>query len=188
VSCLSCGHKNRAGARFCEACGEPLARVCHACGTELSPAARFCGGCGQAVGELQRAGPQTPSGAPDELAETVGAPPEATEGERKQVTVMFVDIVGSMVLAEALDSERWRGLVDRFFAVTSKAVHGVGGTIDKFTGDGAMAIFGAPISQEDHARRACLAALEVHASLAPLAGALAGEGVAFAVRVGLNSG
>jgi class 3 adenylate cyclase/tetratricopeptide (TPR) repeat protein len=109
-------------------------------------------------------------------------------GERKQVTVMFVDIVGSMDLAERLDPERWRGLLDRFFVIVSEAVQRLGGTIDKFTGDGVMAIFGAPVSQEDHARRACLAALGLHASLAPLAVELAGEGVELAIRVGLNSG
>ena len=79
---------------------------------------------------------------------------------------MFVDIVGSMDLAERLDPERWLALLDRFFVIASKAVQGLEGTIDKFTGDGVMAIFGAPVSQEDHARRACLAALGLHASLA----------------------
>ena len=83
---------------------------------------------------------------PAESADTIPAAPETIEGERKQVTVMFVDIVGSMDLAEALDSERWRGLLDRFFALASDSVHSVGGTIDKFTGDGMMALFGAPIS------------------------------------------
>jgi adenylate cyclase len=101
---------------------------------------------------------------------------------------MFVDIVGSMDLAEALDPERWRDLLDRFFALASASVHSVGGTIDKFTGDGVMALFGAPVSYEDHARRACLAAIELHASVDALARELAGEGVAFAVRVELNSG
>ena len=101
---------------------------------------------------------------------------------------MFVDIVGSMDLAERLDPERWRGLLDRFFVIVSEAVLELGGTIDKFTGGGVMAIFGAPVSQEDHARRGCLAALGLHASLAPLAVELAGEGVELAIRVGLNSG
>jgi adenylate cyclase len=93
-----------------------------------------------------------------------------------------------MDLAERLDPERWRGLLDRFFVIVSEAVQGLGGTIDKFTGDGVMAIFGAPVSQEDHARRGCLAALGLHASLAPLAVELAGEGVELVIRVGLNSG
>jgi class 3 adenylate cyclase/tetratricopeptide (TPR) repeat protein len=114
--------------------------------------------------------------------------PDTVVGERKQVTVMFVDIVGSMDLAESLDSEYWRGLLTRFFAIVTEAVQRLEGTIDKFTGDGVMALFGAPVSQEDHARRACLAALELHGSLAPLAAELAGEGVELAIRVGLNSG
>jgi class 3 adenylate cyclase/tetratricopeptide (TPR) repeat protein len=101
---------------------------------------------------------------------------------------MFVDIVGSMDLAERLDPERWRGLMDRFFVIVSETVRRLEGTIDKFTGDGVMVLFGAPISQEDHARRACLASLGLHASLAPLAAELVGEGVELAIRVGLNSG
>lgn len=187
MDCLSCGHENRAGARFCEACGAPHPPVCPSCGTELSTTARFCDGCGQAVGE-QAAVQRTPAGPDDELAETSAAIQEPIEGERKQVTVMFVDIVGSMDLAEALDPERWRGLLDRFFAIISEAVHSVEGTIDKFTGDGVMAIFGAPVSHEDHARRACLAALQVHGSLAPLVRDLGDEGVELSIRLGLNSG
>ena len=85
---------------------------------------------------------RTPAGPDDELAETSAAIQEPIEGERKQVTVMFVDIVGSMDLAEALDPKRWRGLLDRFFAIISEAVHSVEGTIDKPTGDGVMAILG----------------------------------------------
>jgi class 3 adenylate cyclase/tetratricopeptide (TPR) repeat protein len=125
-----------------------------------------------------------PAGAASETEKA----PDTVVGERKQVTVMFVDIVGSMDLAERLDPERWRGLLDRFFVIVSEAVQGLEGTIDKFTGDGVMALFGAPVSQEDHARRGCLAALGLHASLAPLASELTGEGVELAIRVGLNSG
>jgi len=175
----------------------PLARACSSCGTELSAAARFCGACGQAVDAARPASaegasdlPTRPAGGelPSELAEKIQSARGDIEGERKQVTVMFVDIVDSMDLAETLDSERWRGLLDRFFAIVSDAVHSVEGTIDKFTGDGVMALFGAPVSHEDHARRACLAALQLHASLAPLAADLADDGVAFKIRVGLNSG
>jgi class 3 adenylate cyclase len=183
VNCPSCDHENRVGARFCEACGAPLPRVCPSCGTELGAGARFCDSCGRAV-----AAAQTEDALPAELAETVPGAPQTIEGERKQVTVLFVDIVESMDLSERLDSERWRGLLERFFAIVSDAVNSVGGTIDKFTGDGVMALFGAPVSHEDHARRACLAALQLRASLAPLAADLADEGVAFAIRAGLNSG
>jgi class 3 adenylate cyclase/tetratricopeptide (TPR) repeat protein len=155
------------------------------CGSELSPNARFCAGCGAAVGETA---PGAVEPASVTAAETSGKQAEAVVGERKQVTVMFVDIVGSMDLAESLDSEYWRGLLARFFAIASRAVERLEGTIDKFTGDGVMALFGTPVSQEDHALRACLAALELHASLASLVGELAGEGVELAIRVGLNSG
>jgi adenylate cyclase len=161
--------------------------LCSLCGSELSATARFCGGCGQAVDDAAAAaaGPASVSTGPAKKAANAR---RSIEGERKQVTVMFVDIVRSMDLAERLDPERWRGLLDRFFVIVSEAVQGLGGTIDKFTGDGVMAIFGAPVSQEDHARRGCLAALGLHASLAPLAVELAGEGVELVIRVGLNSG
>jgi class 3 adenylate cyclase/tetratricopeptide (TPR) repeat protein len=125
---------------------------------------------------------------PAGLAEKIPATRGTIEGERKQVTVMFVDIVRSMALTEALDSERWRGLVERFFLIVSGAVHGVEGMIDTFTGDGVMALFGAPVSHEDHARRACLATLELHRALEPFVRELAAEEVTLAVRVGLNSG
>jgi class 3 adenylate cyclase/tetratricopeptide (TPR) repeat protein len=161
--------------------------LCSSCGGELGANARFCGGCGQAVDDAASAA-AGPGSASSEPAKKAANARRSIEGERKQVTVMFVDIVGSMDLAERLDPERWRGLLDRFFAIASEAVQGLGGTIDKFTGDGVMALFGAPVSQEDHARRACLAALELHGSLALLATELAGEGVELAIRVGLNSG
>ena len=83
------------------------------------------------------------------------------EGERKQITVLFADVEGSMDLAEKLDPESWRELMNRFFQVLADAVHHADGTVDKFTGDGIMALFGAPIASEDHAQCACRAALEM---------------------------
>jgi class 3 adenylate cyclase/tetratricopeptide (TPR) repeat protein len=188
VRCASCAHENRAGARFCEGCGARLAGLCSSCGGELGETARFCAGCGQAVGDAASTGADSGSSVSSDATEERPNAPGSIEGERKQVTVMFVDIVGSMDLAERLDPERWRGLMDRFFVIVSETVQRLEGTIDKFTGDGVMALFGAPISQEDHARRACLASLGLHASLAPLAAELVGEGVELAIRVGLNSG
>jgi adenylate cyclase len=95
------------------------------------------------------------------------------------VTVVFADIAGSMALAEGTDPEDWAAIMDRFFRVLSEGIARFGGTVDKFTGDGVMALFGAPVSQEDHARRACLAALYLRA---------AADGLALPVRIGLNSG
>ncbi|PWG74374.1 hypothetical protein DF186_18240, partial [Enterococcus hirae] len=81
------------------------------------------------------------------------------EGERKQVTVLFADVKGSMELAEQLDAEEWSAIMQRFFEILSQGVERFEGFVDKFTGDGIMALFGAPIAHEDHAQRACFAAL-----------------------------
>ena len=113
----------------------------------------------------------------------------AMAGERKQVTVMFADVQGSMELAERTDPETLRRVMDRFFAILSEGVHRFEGTVDKFTGDGIMALFGAPIAHEDHARRACYAALELRERLAEYEDELRrSEGLNFSVRVGINSG
>src|SRR4051794_27117989 len=101
------------------------------------------------------------------------------EGERKQVTVLFADVVGSMDLAEGTDPEEWRRMMDRLFAILAAGVHRFEGTVDKFTGDGIMALFGAPVAHEDHARRACYAALHLQEELA---------GLDLPVRIGINSG
>ena len=111
------------------------------------------------------------------------------EGERKQVTVMYTDIVGSMALTHALDAERWGFVLDRFLAIAAGAVHEFEGTVNQFTGDGLLAVFGAPLAHEDHARRACLAVLELQRQTAELAADVAQQdGLEFAVRCGLNSG
>jgi len=109
-------------------------------------------------------------------------------GERKQVTVLFADVVDSMGLAERLDPEELHSIMHRCFSILSAGVHRLEGTVDKFTGDGIMAIFGAPIAHEDHARRACYAALHVQRELTDYAEELRAEGLEFAVRIGLNSG
>ncbi len=110
------------------------------------------------------------------------------EGERKQITVLFADVEGSMDLAERLDPESWRELMNRFFQVCADAVHHADGTVDKFTGDGIMALFGAPIAREDHAQCACRAALEMIATVTALAAEVSAEGIELNVRIGINSG
>jgi adenylate cyclase len=111
------------------------------------------------------------------------------QGERKQVTVLFADVVGSMNLAAGMDPEEWGELMERFFAIVRKGVNRFDGRIDKFTGDGVMALFGAPIAYEDHARRACAAAVDLRAELADYGQELERQhDIAFVVRMGLNSG
>ncbi len=111
------------------------------------------------------------------------------DGERKQVTVLFADVSGSMDLAEGQDPEEWRKIMQRFFAILAAAVERFEGTVDKFTGDGIMAVFGAPVAHEDHARRACYAALRMLDDVAEYAAELRrGPGLNFSTRIGVNSG
>ena len=140
------------------------AAACRTCGTELRANARFCHGCGSPVVESE------------------------THAEYKQVTVLFADVVRSMDLAATLDMERWREIVTELVERSAAVVRHYGGSVE-FTGDGVMAIFGAPISLEDHAVRACLAALGVQEEAKRLAVEVQDrDGVDLRVRVGLNSG
>ena len=113
----------------------------------------------------------------------------ALEGERKPVTVLFVDVVGSLELAERLGPEDWRRMMDRCLAILCEAVHRFEGMVETLTGDGLVALFGAPLAQEDHAARGCHAALRLLRQLAGFSAELRREReIDFAVRVGLNSG
>jgi class 3 adenylate cyclase len=117
------------------------------------------------------------------------ARPSDFEGERKQVTVLFADVKGSMDMAEGQDPEQWRRIMQRFFSLLADGVHRFDGTVDKFTGDGIMAVFGAPIAHEDHARRACYAALQVLDDVSEYAAELRRKhGLNFSTRIGINSG
>ena len=111
------------------------------------------------------------------------------DAERKQVTVLFADVSGSMDLAEQQDPEEWRKIMQRFFAILTESVTRFEGTVDKFTGDGIMAIFGAPVAFEDHARRACYAALQMLDDVSEYAAELRrAQGLNFSTRIGINSG
>jgi adenylate cyclase len=139
--------------------------TCRECGHELRAAARFCDGCG---------------------ARNAADPAHA---EYKQVTVLFADVVRSMDLAAAVGAERLREIMADLFDRSSAVVRRFGGTVDKFTGDGVMAVFGAPIALEDHAFRACLAALELQNAAGELGAEVElRDGIALKLRVGLNSG
>jgi class 3 adenylate cyclase len=126
---------------------------------------------------------------PKHLAERILTSRSALVGERKPVTVLFADVYGSMELAAQVDSEEWHRIMDRFFAILAEGVHGFEGTVNQFTGDGIMALFGAPIAHEDHARRACWAALHLAEALQRWTDELRRRrGLTFSVRMGLNSG
>jgi class 3 adenylate cyclase/tetratricopeptide (TPR) repeat protein len=115
-------------------------------------------------------------------------PPAAPADERKQVTVLFADVVDSMGLADQVDPEELRQIMQHCFSILNAGVHRLEGTVGTFTGDGIMAVFGAPIAHEDHARRACYAALHLQQELASYADELRARGLQFSVRIGLNSG
>lgn len=168
---------------------------CPTCGASNPVGQAFCNACGRALEErgvaqqAQGPAPDPRSYTPDHLAQEILVASEALAGERKQVTVLFADVMDSMTLAEQCDPEEWRGIMGRFFAILSEAVHRFEGTVDKFTGDGMMALFGAPLAREDHAARACHAALHLTDELAGYSAELRRErGLNFLVRIGLNTG
>ena len=139
--------------------------ACAACGIGLPPNSKFCNECGTAVSVVTRA------------------------AEYKQVTVLFADVVHSMDIAAAVGAERLREVMTDLVTRAAAVVQRYGGTVDKFTGDGIMALFGAPVALEDHAFRACLAALEIQSETAKLAEQIeTHDGIGLQLRVGLNSG
>ncbi len=156
----------------------------------LPAAAKFCIECGHPVAErAARPSPAPESYTPPHLAEKILRSKGAIEGARKQVSVLFADVKESMSLAETVDPEAWHRILDGFFAILSDGVHRFEGTINQYTGDGVMALFGAPIAHEDHAQRACYTALFLLDKLASYAEELRRkEGLNFSVRMGINSG
>lgn len=126
---------------------------------------------------------------PKHLADKILQSKSALEGERKHVTVLFADVKGSMELAQQLDPEDWHEILERFFEILTEGVHRFEGTVNQYTGDGIMALFGAPIAHEDHAQRACYAALQIQGEIAHYATQVKREhGVGFSARMGINSG
>ena len=143
MSGTGCGHANPEGAKFCLECGTALGLRCTGCGTELPPAAKFCLECGAKV--VASAIPaRTPEvSTPRHLAAKILQSRTSLEGERKRVTVLFADVKGSMELAEQLDPEEFSRIMERFFTILADGVERFEGFVDKFTGDGIMALFGA---------------------------------------------
>src|SRR5262245_40105859 len=192
MKCPRCQHENRPQAKFCEECGTPLARSCPKCGSGLSPSGKFCPECGHPVGGASEAPPRLPAPEtyiPKHLAEKILTWKAALEGERKQVTVLFADLKGSMELLADRDPEEARKLLDPVLERMMEAVHRYEGTVNQVMGDGIMALFGAPVAHEDHAVRACYAAIDLQRTMRRLTEDLRrAHGVTVEVRVGLNSG
>ena len=192
MQCPRCGHDNRAQAKFCEECASPLTRSCAKCGHPLPPTAKFCPECANPVGAegatpSRFASPEAYT--PKHLAEKIVTSRASLEGERKQVTVLFADMKGSTELLADRDPEDGRALLDPVLTLLMEAVHRYEGTVNQVLGDGIMALFGAPLAHEDHAVRACYAALRMQEAVRRYSDGLRrSHGVEVQIRVGLNSG
>jgi class 3 adenylate cyclase/tetratricopeptide (TPR) repeat protein len=194
MTCPRCRHENEAGAKFCEECAAPLARACAKCGRALSPTAKFCPECAHPTGSSAAPAPaqrfdSPESYTPKHLAEKILTSKSALEGERKLVTVLFADLKGSMELLADRDPEEARKLLDPVLERMMEAVHRYEGTVNQVMGDGIMALFGAPLAHEDHAVRACYAALRMQEAVGRYAAELRrSHGLDVQIRVGLNTG
>src|SRR5215468_6310121 len=196
MKCSRCQYENPGDAVFCQECGTRLEAACQSCGTPNEQGAKFCKKCGQRL-----SGPQTLQAAPESrfaspetytpkhLAEKILTSKAALEGERKQITVLFADLKGSMELLADRDPEEARKLLDPVLERMIEAVHRYEGTVNQVMGDGIMALFGAPLAHEDHAVRACYAAVRMQQEIARYGEEIQRSGdPPVQIRVGLNSG
>ena len=193
--CPECRGENPPGARFCNHCGHRLDATCASCGQSNPPGSKFCNGCGGQLGAPTTSAKTPPRFAspdtytPKHLADRILTSRAALEGERKVVTVLFADLKGSMELLSDRDPEEARQILDPVLAQMMDAVHRYEGTVNQVMGDGIMALFGAPLAHEDHAVRACYAALRMHDAIRRFTEELRRtQGVEVQIRVGLNSG
>ena len=191
MKCPRCQSENREGVNFCEECGAKFEFECPKCNASIPAGKKFCGECGQNLHESASfpdySKPQ--SYTPKHLADKILTSRSALEGERKLVTVLFADAADYTAMSEKLDPEEVHQIMDGCFRILMDEIHRYEGTINQFTGDGVMALFGAPVAHEDHALRACHAALSIQKALAEYAEKIAKEyRVSFAMRIGVNSG
>ena len=190
MQCPRCQAANPGQARFCEECGARLPLSCRHCGAEVSSEKNFCWSCGgQLADPATSQVPPPVSYTPEHLRERILRSKAALEGERKQVTVLFADLKGSMELIAGLDPEQMQALIGPVIETMMEAVHHYDGTVNQVLGDGILALFGAPLASEDHAVHACYAALRMQANVKRYAEQVQQRhGVSLAIRVGLNSG
>ncbi|MFN2185205.1 MAG: adenylate/guanylate cyclase domain-containing protein, partial [Anaerolineae bacterium] len=207
MRCVQCDTENPEGARFCLSCGAGLALACPRCNTELPPEARFCFACGAELGAPAAARPARPPVdasppapgfltdrllrlVPQEYADRLVATRGQVPTERRLVTILFTDVKGSTAMAEALDPEDVMEIMSGAFDLLIEPIVRHEGTVARLMGDAVLAFFGAPLSHEDDAQRAVLAALDIVAGIKQYAACLEEErGLrAFNVRVGINTG
>ena len=193
MECPKCHFVNREGAKFCKECGTKLEFICPECGAGFNSPGKFCDECGYGLSKDRKA-PEvdysTPeSYTPKHLANKILTTRSSIEGERKLVTVLFADVANFTAMSEKLDPEEVHQIMDGCFKIIMDEVHKYEGTINQFTGDGIMALFGAPVAHEDHAQRACHAALSIQKATEVYSAKVKQDcSVEFRMRIGLNSG
>jgi class 3 adenylate cyclase len=193
MQCPKCQFENRKGAKFCKDCGANLEVACSECGIVYELGSKFCVECGfdlRKSSELPKFEYSRPdSYTPKFLADKILTTRSSIEGERKLVTVLFADVANYTSMAEKLDPEEIHQMMDECFKILMDEIHKYEGTINQFTGDGVMALFGAPVAHEDHAQRACHAALSIQKALEIFEEKIKNDFRAdFKMRIGLNSG
>ena len=193
ITCEGCRFDNPEEAQFCNRCGNALGLSCVQCGKTNPPGSLFCNQCGRDLRPPKEALPVDPSRpasyTPKHLADQILTSRSALEGERKIVTVLFADVANYTSLSEKLDPEEVHQILDACFQILMEEIHRYEGTVNQFTGDGVMALFGAPLAHEDHAQRACHAALAIQKAMADYGEKLKKQyGIDFRLRIGLNSG
>jgi class 3 adenylate cyclase/tetratricopeptide (TPR) repeat protein len=193
MKCVNCQSDNREGVKFCEECGAKMELVCPGCGARILAGKKFCGECGYDLKTRKEPAPinysQPQSYTPKFLADKILTSRSTMEGERKLVTVLFADVANFTTMSEKLDPEEVHTIMDGCFKILMDEIHKYEGTINQFTGDGVMALFGAPVAHEEHAQRACHAALSIQKEVSTYGEKVKKEtGVDFKMRIGLNSG
>jgi len=188
VVCTNCGAETVLGRKFCAKCGSPLTRTCPTCGFAIDPGDTFCGECGASIASGGSRAPSEASRPPSSAGAPAPIPASAPADmvELRVVSVLFADLVGFTTLSESRDPEEVRELLSRYFDVCRELVERYGGTVEKFIGDAVMAVWGAPVAQEDDAERAVRAALDLVEAVATL-GAEVGA-TDLAARAGVLTG
>ena len=191
MNCSKCGIENPDSARFCIECATPFARKCPSCGAENPPRAKFCAQCAKAI-EGPEASSTTAPGPDNLLVQVTGesaTPGLAPTGERRQLTVVFCDLVGSTPLSQQFDAEEWRDIIAQYQRAASSAVARFGGHVAQKFGDGLLIYFGWPTAREDDPERAIRAGLAIIDAMVPLNVEFAArDGLRLGVRIGMHTG
>lgn len=193
MRCPKCQFENREGAKFCKECGAKLELACPKCDAFITPDSKFCDECGTDLSKPTIAPPvhysEPQSYTPRFLADKILTTRSSIEGERKLVTVLFADVADYTSISERIDPEEVHQMMDGCFKILMDEIHRYEGTINQFTGDGVMGLFGAPLAHEDHAQRACTAAISIQKAMDAYGEKIKKKtGTEFRMRIGLNSG